>query len=75
MARPVSAANRRHFPEPPQYDTPEALFAAYEPARAQVRPPECNNGEKCWVRFGPPCYRRIGGSDSCVGCDARIYVR
>jgi hypothetical protein len=58
------------------YSTAEhALFAQYQDAREPLRPPECADGDRCWVRFGPPCYRKNGPGGRCAGCDGTIKTR
>ena len=50
--------------------TPQALelFAAYAPHREPHRPLECNLGDACWVRDGPPSITRVGTGGHCTGC-------
>jgi hypothetical protein len=48
------------------------LFAKYQYERAPLRPKECSFGDKCWVRFGPPCYTTKGSLGNCIGCGGRI---
>jgi hypothetical protein len=45
-----------------------ALFAEYRDRREPHRPLTCDDGERCWVRDGPPS---MGGGytrQNCVGC-------
>lgn len=46
------------------------LFAQYQNTRAAVRPTECNDGEPCWVRQGPPALR--SGTTTCIGCEGHV---
>jgi len=53
--------------------TPQALelFAAYAPHREPHRPLECNLGDACWVRDGPPSMSTKGPASHCAGCGGR----
>lgn len=46
-----------------------AMFATFTSSREACRPAECHyptaEGERCWVREGPP---GIDGLGHCVGC-------
>lgn len=41
------------------------LFAQYRTNREPFRPGSCSNGERCWVRLGPPGINQTG---SCLQC-------
>jgi hypothetical protein len=56
-------------------DAEHALFARYQFERAQLKPKECVGGDRCWVRFGPPCYDTNGNLGNCVGCGGRVKER
>jgi hypothetical protein len=60
-----------------QADDPEriALFAKYQSTRTSLKPVECDDGERCWVRDGPPAMRSHNGSNNCIGCGGRIRTR
>jgi hypothetical protein len=45
-----------------------ALFAEYRDRREPYRPPQCDSGERCWVRDGPPSMGGGYNRDGCVGC-------
>jgi hypothetical protein len=45
-----------------------ALFRDYRDRRERHRPPECDGGEKCWVRDGPPSISPAGRGGRCIGC-------
>jgi len=47
-----------------------ALFAEYAGHREPHRPIECDHGEPCWVRDGPPSITRgnKSGATRCSGC-------
>jgi hypothetical protein len=47
-----------------------SLFARYAATRANHQPPECDLGDKCWVRYGPPA---INGLSICRGCGGNCY--
>lgn len=47
------------------------LFAEYRSARASLKPAECDDGGRCWVREGPPA----AGTNNCIGCGGKIKVR
>ena len=53
--------------------TPEALalFALYRDRREPHRPLTCDDGERCWVRDGPPSMSRRGPASHCAGCGGR----
>ena len=53
-----------------QPDHPEqsALFAKYQSTRASLKPVECDDGERCWVREGPPAR----SCNNCIGCGGKI---
>lgn len=48
-----------------------ALFASYIDRREPHRPLECNGGEQCWVRDGPPSMSTKGPASHCTGCGGR----
>lgn len=52
----------RHQKYPPEA---LALFAEYRHHRELYRPPECDNGQRCWSRDGPPAVNTRG---RCAGC-------
>jgi hypothetical protein len=45
-----------------------ALFAEYRDRREPHRPLECNDGEQCWVRDGPPSISAAAHGNRCTGC-------
>jgi len=49
-----------------------ALFAEYRDMRQVHAPPECNTGDACWVRDGPPAISgNHGGNHHCLGCQGK----
>lgn len=44
------------------------FFATYREARQRFTPTQCNEGEVCWVRDGPPSMDNAGRI-RCIGCD------
>jgi hypothetical protein len=65
---------RRHRKFERDYSPAELeMFADYVRYRAAHKPPQCTEGEHCWVRCGPPSYRIVGGHNGyCVECKGAV---
>jgi hypothetical protein len=50
-------------------DDERAFFATYRDERQLYAPPECHNGENCWVALGPPAITTRG---RCIGCGCLV---
>ena len=60
------------YPDRPYTTEQLALFAQYEPKRAEYRPRSCDDGVVCWVKHGPPAIGNKGSGTDCRGCQAFI---
>lgn len=59
----------------PEYTEEQlAFFATFAEKRAPFAAAQCNNGERCWVKHGPPCLHFYGRL-RCRGCDGTVAKR
>ena len=53
----------------------DAIARRFEPARATLRPRECDRGVACWVHDGAAAYAgHASYAGGCIGCKGAILI-